>query len=100
MSNNEPRKPLSRDYATPADHIDTSSPAPTPISDDETDGSTSPRKRLSRVVGKSVDTLTKSLSGSSRTSTQSSTESPTSPRRLFSLNRRRGKESDGHSESE
>lgn len=97
MSKNEPRKPVRRDYATPLDYIDTSGRAPTPLSEDETDGSPSHRKRLSRVVGKSVDTLTKSLSASAKLSSSPS-DSPTSPRRLFSLNRRRGKESEGNSE--
>lgn len=90
------RKPVSRDYAM-AD-TDPQAPAQKYLDpEEENDGSTSPRKRLSRVVGKGVDNISKSFTGSGRSTPKphQTTDSPPSPgpRRLFSLNRKaKGKE--------
>jgi hypothetical protein len=92
MSNHDPLKPLSRDYAL------TDLPGqPAPVmnltdQDAEDDGSSSPRKRLTRAVGKSVDNLTRSLiSGSGKSTPQqrgAAASPPPGPRRLFSLSRK------------
>jgi hypothetical protein len=99
MSNNVPPNQHSPDYANPGQRDTPNELAVIQNSadlDEENDGSTSPRKRLTRAVGKGVDNLTKSFSGSGR-STQQQRQTAVSPppghRRLFSLNRK-GKSKD------
>jgi hypothetical protein len=88
MSSHDPPEPVSRDYALTAKsdskkHADL---------DDENDGSSSPTKRLTRAVGKSVDNITRSfISGSGRFTPQqqqTAASPPPSHRRLFSLSRK------------
>jgi sterol 3beta-glucosyltransferase len=90
MSSHDPPQLVSRDYTL------------TPQSDiaivqkhsdlgEVNDGSASPRKRLTRVVGKSVDNMTRSFisgSGKSTPQQQKTTASPPGHRRLFSLSRK------------
>lgn len=106
MSGHDYQMPVSCDYAT-IGHFNTtcqSQMLPRKSSDGEefNDGSSSPRKRLTRVVGKSVDNITKSFSG--RSTAQQTAGSPPGHRRIFSLNRKgKGKDmsyAGGHSDSE
>ena len=91
MSNHEP---ISRDYGL----ADQPAPPDDPVVvqkhadlDEQNDGTTSPRKRLTRAVGKGVDNITKSfISGSGRSTPQQpqTAASPAGSRRLFNLNRK------------
>jgi hypothetical protein len=88
MSDHGSFTPVVRDYAL------TDQPNQPPIpkhadQDEEGDASSSPRKRITRAVGKSVDNLTRSLiSGSGRSTPQQRQTAASPPRRLFSLSRK------------
>jgi hypothetical protein len=107
MSGHDHHIPVSRDYANMA-HLNATSqsqtlPRKSVDGDDLNDGSSPPRNRLTRVVGKSVDNITKSFSGRSTPQQQQTAGSP-GHRRLFSLSRKgKGKDmshAGGHSDSE
>ena len=91
MSSHDPPQLVSRDYAlTPQSDV----AMVQKLSDqgEVNDGSASPRKRLTRVVGKSVDNITRSFISSSGKSTPQQRKAAASPppghRRLFSLSRK------------
>jgi hypothetical protein len=94
MSDHDYLKPVVRDYALADQPNQPAVPMRHADQDEEVDGSSSPRKRITRAVGKSVDNLTRSLiSGSGRSTPQQQQQQtaaspPPSPRRLFSLSRK------------
>jgi len=91
MSDHDALKPVVRDYAL-TDQSNQPVVHTKHTDQDEEDGLSSPRKRITRAVGKSVDNLTRSLiSGSGRSTPQqrqTAASPPPSPRRLFSLSRK------------
>ena len=93
MSNHDPLKPVSRDYALTGQPDTTVVQKSADLVDEEDNGSSSPRKRITRAVGKSVDNITRSfISGSGRSTPQQQRQAaaspPPGPRRIFSLNRK------------
>ena len=92
MSDHDYLKPVVRDYALTDQPNQPAVPMRHADQDEEVDEPSSPRKRITRAVGKSVDNLTRSLiSGSGRSTPQqrqTAASPPPSPRRLFSLSRK------------
>ncbi|KAF7968189.1 hypothetical protein HWV62_31658 [Athelia sp. TMB] len=93
MAEASPRKLRSRDYAHTLESA-------TEGENESGASDSSPRKRITRAVGKGVDNLTRSFSGSTRPAPQSVTAGspPPSARRLFSLKRKgKGRDTDDDS---
>lgn len=93
MAEASPSKHRSSESAHPPEP----EPARESTTDGENEGASSPRSRITRAVGKGVDNLTRSFSGSTRPAPQPAAGSPSpGSRRLFSLKRKgKGRDSDG-----